>query len=168
MTREEEKTCEERIAGQYAGRLEDIKDAFEMYRNPPECNDCGDGCKTCEEYEDKNDCDDYPRRNSEWSEESFNEYGLSFTYEPTDHKKGINGHFNWLLGWGGPGDELQFYTDPEFQLNCVVYRFFDWGGSAELAVNRSHKDFDFWHELWDFYNECGSPSYWMDESLKNR
>jgi len=55
----------------------------------------------------------------------FHEYGLDFSYvEPDTFDNQPKGYHRFQISWGGPSDELRFYTRDE--ANKVEYWFMDW------------------------------------------
>jgi hypothetical protein len=80
-------SCELRIDGQLAGRLDDLRKLWTAHSEGKEqCGELG----------------------------AFTEYGLCFDYLPaltySDQKEAF---FRYQLSWGGPSDEFRFFVNPE-------------------------------------------------------
>ena len=73
----------------------------------------------------------------------FHEYGLDFSYvEPDTFDNQPKGYHRFQISWGGPSDELRFYTIGKFDvdneeliLDHVEYWFLDWFDGASIDVS---------------------------------
>lgn len=62
-------------------------------------------------------------------ESGFNDYGLSIDYvEPFTFEDQEEGYLRYQLSWGGPSDEIRFYT------NYIEYAFLDWYDGATKDI----------------------------------
>ena len=72
----------------------------------------------------------------------FHEYGLDFSYvEPDTFDNQPKGYHRFQISWGGPSDELRFYTrgesldNEESITDKVEYWFLDWFDGASIDVS---------------------------------
>jgi len=65
--------------------------------------------------------------------ERFYEFGLSFEY--SESVNGEAGYWRFLMSWGGPSDELRFYTDQAGFVYRVEYWFLDWFDGDGIEVS---------------------------------
>lgn len=93
-------------------------------------------------------------------------YGLCFEYR-YDEENGA-GYFQWLFSTGGPEDLVRFYCGPNFTLHSVEYRYHDRFDGAGKTIDRYHKDFPFWKELWNWFEECGTPQHLYEQAREER
>jgi len=110
-----EKTCDERIAVEMEGRLEEIKVLWELWGKDSDLND-----------------DEYG---------NFIEYGLCFDYVQggTQYNED-EGYFRYQLSYGGPSDEFRFFTDAEFNCYRIEYWFLDWNDGASRRLFNDDKE----------------------------
>ena len=87
---------------------------------------------------------------------SIYDYGLSFDYvAPGAFSDQLEGYWRWQLSWGGPSDELRFFSSrPTFKPYRVEYWFLDWGDGHGLPL-RNH-DLELLQEIWDWFSEGGA------------
>ncbi len=65
----------------------------------------------------------------------FYDYGLGFDYVPADtFSDQPQGYHRYQFSWGGPSDELRFYSDAAANVYTVSYVFLDWWDGAEIDV----------------------------------
>jgi len=105
--------CKQRINGELAGRVSDLRQLWTLYRNDPEAT-TEDGA-------------------------NFNEYGLSFDYvAPGTFNGQRRGYFRYQISWGGPSDEFRFYAEGRgyrWTLDRVEYVFLDWFDGAKRTLS---------------------------------
>jgi len=134
----EHKKCEERVNGKLKDRIEDLQKLWEAY------------CNGEEDVEDLG---------------NIYEYGLSFDYVPrgtfNDQKEG---YFRYQLSWGGPSDELRFFTGPDFYPHRIEYWFLDWFDGANRILNG--KDGSLLLEIFDWFKECGTVEAQFEKAME--
>ena len=82
----------------------------------------------------------------------FHEYGLDFSYvEPDTFDNQPKGYHRFQISWGGPSDELRFYTIGKFDvdneeliLDHVEYWFLDWFDGASIDVSEEEVIKNLW------------------------
>jgi len=81
----------------------------------------------------------------------FHEYGLDFSYvEPDTFDNQPKGYHRFQISWGGPSDELRFYTRSESLDNeeaitdKVEYWFLDWFDGASIDVSEEEVIKNLW------------------------
>ena len=72
--------------------------------------------------------------------ERFHEYGLSFDYvEPNTFEGQTRGYHRFQLSWGGPSDEIRFYTTvaehDNHLLDRAEYWYMDWFDGAKVDAD---------------------------------
>tara|TARA_R100001591_G_C4304702_1_gene171346 strand:+ start:466 stop:852 length:387 start_codon:yes stop_codon:yes gene_type:complete len=86
---------------------------------------------------------------------NFHEFGLGFDYvEPNTYKGQTRGYWCFQMSWGGPSDEIRFYTTgsyPNMQqvLESAEYWYMDWFDGAKESVT----DAPIISDLWDYLME---------------
>ncbi len=117
-----DKSCEDRVKENLAGRLEDISKMWKAYQET-EDGYTNDG-------------------------ENLNEFGLSFDYvEPGTFRGQRRGYFRYQLSTGGPGDEFRFYAHQEREpgrpwrwvVDRIEYWFLDWWDGAKRNMTGKGK-----------------------------
>ena len=135
MSATNEGTCKERVKSHYCGRMADIRELWELWRNDPDATDPELG--------------------------NFNEYGLCWDYvSPGTFNGQRRGYFRWQLSTGGPSDEFRIYVDERLAVCRIEYWFLDWFDGARRVIRRG-RDFDVLNKIWDDMRECGMPEEWM-------
>lgn len=62
-------------------------------------------------------------------------YGLSFDYvAPETFEDQYEGYWRYQLSWGGPSDEIRFYSSDGKTLYNAEYHFMDWFDGADMNV----------------------------------
>ena len=81
--------------------------------------------------------------------DNLNEYGLSFDYvEPGRGQGQTEGYWCYLLGTGGPGTEIRFFTSPGgYAPYRIEFWFLDWFDGASLDVTGDAT----MGRLWDWF-----------------
>ena len=75
----------------------------------------------------------------------LNENILGYDYvEAGTFKNQKEGYWRLQFSWGGPSDEIQFYTDEKDNIKRVEYVYLDWFDRASLTV----KD-DIWNIIYE-------------------
>lgn len=123
-----DKSCKERIRGEYKDRMKDLKKLWKAYRSGNE------------EVEDLG---------------SFHEYGLGFWYVPEGTFRGQReAFFCYQLSTGGPQDEFRFFVNPSLKPHRIEYWFLDWFDGAHIVLKG--KDEEFLKEIFGFFAEIGA------------
>jgi|SRR3990167_461604 len=93
------------------------------------------------------------------------EYGLSFDYVAPETFNGqTRGYWRYQFSWGGPSDEVRYYSDgPQFDPNRVTYVFLDWFDGHER--NLQGKDKALMLDLWEWFSELGSVQAEYDKAI---
>ena len=79
-----------------------------------------------------------------WSER-FNESILAFDFvEPSTFKDQKDGYWRLQLSWGGPSDEIRYYSNDRKTLDQITYCYMDWFDGAEIQVHA-----DIWHDIFN-------------------
>ena len=92
------------------------------------------------------------------------EYGLSFDYvEPGTFGDQPEGYWRYQLSWGGPSDEIRFYSSsPSDNPYRIEYWFLDWyDGKGRALVGR---DLGLARSLWQWFVEAGSTQSEFDKA----
>ena len=81
----------------------------------------------------------------------FHEYGLDFSYVEADtFDNQPKGYHRFQISWGGPSDELRFYTrgesldNEESITDKVEYWFMDWFDGASIDVSKEEVIKNLW------------------------
>jgi hypothetical protein len=84
------------------------------------------------------------------------EYGLAFDYvAPGTFDRQREGYWRYQLSWGGPSDEIRFYSSsPSDEPYRIVYSFMDWYDGYHRKV--AGRDEELALALWEFFQEVGS------------
>ncbi|MBU0959553.1 MAG: hypothetical protein KKB31_06410, partial [Nanoarchaeota archaeon] len=96
--------------------------------------------------------------------QGFNEYGLCFDYVPKgtfgDQKRS---YFRYQISWGGPSEEIRFFTDETLEPTKIEFWFLDWfcGHGIKLSGRNLETALNIWREFKD--NE--TVEYEMQEAL---
>jgi len=93
--------------------------------------------------------------NSEgYDEDSLFEYGLSFDYvAPGTFADQDEGYWRYQISWGGPSEEIRFYSSsPTSNPYKVEFWFLDWGDGAKKHI----KGDEVATMLWEFFSETGT------------
>lgn len=110
-------TCAERVNPEWAGRREDLQMLLAEYHNE----------LFAEKY--ANFTEDHGTEPDPFEPTLFN-YGLSFDcVEPGTFQGQTEGYFRYQLSWGGPADEIRFYSDR------TEYWFLDWFDGASINID---------------------------------
>ena len=151
-------TCKERVAGELADRLSDIKTANLFYSSLENIKRKAKN-KTIPENFFKI-VKDLDLRSFENMTVFLNSYSLCFDYVDGVQAEQENSGNYWRLqlSWGSPSDEYR-----------IDYWFLDWYDGAKITLNKHHEDFSLLRRI--IYNEYLNPwfeGYTPDyESLNN-
>lgn len=95
--------------------------------------------------------------------QSFTEYGLAFDYVPADTFSDQEvGYFRYQISYGGPSEEIRFYTDPAFKLERAEFWYMDWFDGASVIVT----DWPGVSELWDEFAETGTAEHVFKQAIE--
>ena len=164
-------TCKERVAGELADRLNDIKTANLFYSSLENIKRKAKN-KTMPENFFKI-VKDLDLRSYENMTEFLNSYSLSFDFidgVKAEQENSVN-YWRWQLSWGGPSDEFRIFWNLEKGIYKIEYWFLDWYDGAKITLleraDYHNRDFSFLRRI--IYNECFGP--WIKggitESLLN-
>jgi hypothetical protein len=121
-----QETCEERVDGSMAGRLQDIRELLDNERRGETDEEIGD----------------------------LNEYGLCFYYVTGDEHDG-EAFWKWQLSTGGPGTEFRFFASgPEDPLYRCEFHHLDWFDHAWRRLDG--KNLELMKEIWQWFMEIGA------------
>ena len=94
----------------------------------------------------------------------FNEYGLCFDYVPTGTwKDDPEAYWRYQMSWGGPSDEIRFYSSDGKTCYKIEYWFLDWFDGAHLDIKREKIA----QRVWDWLVGAGSVEYAKEKELHN-
>ena len=120
------KTCEDMIDRKYERRHCQFNDAYEKMssENP--------GIYT--EYKDYSDFWDYLNQNI-----------LDYSYvEENTFNDQPEGYWRLQFSWGGPSDEIRYFTDEKDNIKKINYVYMDWFDGASLTVRD-----DIWYTIYE-------------------
>jgi hypothetical protein len=97
-------------------------------------------------------------------DQEFNEFGLSFDYiVPHTYTDQKQGYFCWLLSWGGPQDQFEFYANPDLSVYKIVYRHLNWFDGAALELEG--EDLELLEEIYNDMKECEAIKYVLEKAI---
>lgn len=132
-----EKNCKEQVKAHYKSRMADISGMLAAYHNPEKITE-----------------------NSDYTEYSIFEYGLSFDYVPSGTFFGQRtGYFRYQISWGGPSEEFRFYCRENFRPYKIEYWYMDWFDGAKVTVSNDSKNWNILTDLWDFFDDIIEEVY---------
>lgn len=84
-----------------------------------------------------------------------NEYGLCFDYVAAEtFADQDEGFFRYQISYGGPSEEIRFYTDAAKHLTRVEFWYLDWfDGAHEVLKN---DELETAQEIFRLFDECGT------------
>jgi len=145
-----EKTCKERVKGEYRKECERLTSLFSvMYQEATQ--------EQMDKFSDffGRETTGEPNVDSEMAVDALCNYGLSIEYVLPGSNKG-RGFLRWLVSWGGPSDEWRFYFVPgENKPYRIEYIYSDWFDSAKVVCTKGRVA----NLLWDWLNDVGTPDY---------
>jgi hypothetical protein len=120
------KTCADMIDRKYERRHYQFNDAYEkMSSENPEIYT---------EYKDYSDFWDYLNQNI-----------LDYSYvEENTFNDQPEGYWRLQFSWGGPSDEIRYYTDEKDKIKKINYVYMDWFDGASLTVRD-----DIWYTIYE-------------------
>lgn len=88
------------------------------------------------------------------------EYGLCFDYvapgtfgDQDEEEEGEEGYWLYQLSWGGPSDEIRFFSsEPDWKPYRIEYWFLDWFDGASRSITADPLA----SELWDLFDGFGT------------
>lgn len=149
--------CVDRVAAQWASREADLK---AMLRPT------GIGHKALLKflYDQGVDTEaDEPYRDlTEKAYEQFSNYALSFDYvAPHTFTDQAEGYFRYQMSWGGPSDEIRFYSyDAGRSCYRAEYWFMDWFDGAKVDVTGTVAD-----DVFAWFQEVGATESEYEKAM---
>ena len=127
QTQTKQKTCAELISARYVDRAKQFSEIEDQ---------CCNETLNHENY-------------GEWSR-CFNESILAFDFiEANTFDNQPDGYHRLQLSWGGPGDEVRYYTKDEHEkFYKITYSYMDWFDGAEIEVFD-----DIWHNIFNDFTD---------------
>ena len=96
---------------------------------------------------------------------TLNDYGLDFGYvAPDTFDDQPEGYFRWQLSWGGPSDEIRFYTGCDFKPYKILYHFMDWFDGAKRYLRGS--DLELIHDIWQSFFCLDGDTEWLRSTIE--
>ena len=78
---------------------------------------------------------------------------LSFDYVERDtFDNQPIGYYRLQFSWGGPSDEIRYYSREPYTYYKITYSYMDWFDGAEIVVND-----DIWQNIFGLYYETTEP-----------
>lgn len=135
---EQDKKCKDRVKSHLTSRMSDLRKLYKAW------------CAGNEYVEDLG---------------ILSEYGLCFDYVPaetfSDQKIGF---FRFQISYGGPTEEIRFFTDSQFNLVEAQFWLLDWFDGAKQKF--TGKRFEFISELYEnYFREPGSVEHAYRKAL---
>lgn len=92
------------------------------------------------------------------------EFGLSFDYvAPGTFRDQAEGYWRYQFSWGGPSDELRFYSSgPNCRPYRIEYWFLDWFDGASVDVTADKVAL----EAWQYMSDCGVTDSTYADSMR--
>ena len=127
QTQTKQKTCAELISARYSDRVNQFSELEDQ---------CCNETLGHENY-------------GYWSER-FNESILAFDFvEANTFDNQPDGYYRLQLSWGGPSDEVRYYTKAEHErFYKITYPYMDWFDGAEIEVFD-----DIWHNIFNDFTD---------------
>ena len=107
--------------------------------------------KTCAELISARYVDREKQFSDAWNDDSIfwpeylAENTLAFDFvEPNTFKDQKDGYWRLQLSWGGPSDEIRYYSNDRKTLDQITYCYMDWFDGAEIQVHA-----DIWHDIFN-------------------
>jgi hypothetical protein len=127
QTQTKQKTCAELISARYVDRAKQFSELEDQ---------CCNETLNHENY-------------GEWSR-CFNESILAFDFiEANTFDNQPDGYHRLQLSWGGPSDEVRYYTKDEHEkFYKITYSYMDWFDGAEIEVFD-----DIWHNIFNDFTD---------------
>lgn len=124
-----DKSCIELVREACESRLEDIRALWELY---------------------KQDSEAYHEDLGNWSE-----YGLAFDYvaPETFGEDQEQGYFRYQISYGGPSEEIRFFTDENFRAYKIEFWYLDWFDGAKKILQGQDKEL--LQEIFADFKDCG-------------
>ena len=70
---------------------------------------------------------------------------LDFSFvEPNTFKDQKDGYWRLQFSWGGPSDEIRYYSNDRKTLDQITYCYMDWFDGAEIQVHA-----DIWQDIFN-------------------
>lgn len=146
--------CADRVASEWAGREADLKamlrpgdvDLLELVKFLKD-----QGASIAESLDAMElEGDAYPIHEACY--EQFSNYALSFDYvAPYTFTDQEEGYFRYQMSWGGPSDEIRFYSyDNGRSCYRAEYWFMDWFDGAKVDVTGTVAD-----DVFSFFQDVG-------------
>lgn len=119
---EKETRCAEKVRERCKSRLEDITTLWNLNKKDPDASDPDLG--------------------------TWNEYGLCFDYvAPGTFNDQKRGYFRYQISFGGPSEEIRFYSDEGLNLVRAEFWYLDWFDGAKTKI--AGKNLAVISEIWE-------------------
>jgi hypothetical protein len=162
-------TCKQRVAGELADRLNDIKTANLFYSSLENIKRKAKNKAIPENF--FKIVKSLDLRSYENMTEFLNSYSLCFDYVDgvqAEQENSVN-YWRWQLSWGGPSDEFRIFWNLEKGIYKIDYWFMDWYDGAKITLYDGVHLVDFSLLRRIIYNQYFGP--WIEnhttESLLN-
>ena len=98
--------------------------------------------KTCAELISARYVDRLKQFDDAWNDDSIffpqylSENTLAFDFvEPYTFKDQPDGYWRMQISWGGPSDEVRWYTNDGINFSKTTYAYLDWFDGDEIEIN---------------------------------
>ncbi len=137
---DDQKTCGELVRQHLDSRMEDLRDIFKRM--------------------------DHNFENvRERAYEEYNGYALDFSYvEPDTFNDQPQGYFRYQISWGGPGDEIRYYVNPDLTPCKVEYWYLDWFDGAPITLRGEYLEIA--ERILADFNDTGTTQYLLEQALE--
>lgn len=171
MTTTTQPTCEQRVEAAMASRLEDIRLLW-CFNPQKDAKLDGSTIRIGDDIEIELRDEDLAS-DPDWREtHDFHiteavdrarcEYGLSFDYvAPYTFGDQPEAYFRYQISYGGPSEEIRFYTNQDFSLHRAEFWFLDWFDGAHRDCTQD----DAVQALWQDFAECETPRFAYDRAM---
>ena len=133
--------CKERVAGELADRLNDIKTANLFYSSLENIKRKAKNKAIPENF--FKIVKSLDLRSYESMTQFLGSYALCFDYIDgvQAEQENTGNYWRLQLSWGGPSDEFRIFWNLENGIYRIDYWFMDWYDGAKITLNKHHEDF---------------------------
>ena len=115
--------------------------------------------KTCAELISARYSDRLKQFDDAWNDAKINWYDylaentLAFDFvEPYTFNNQPIGYYRLQLSWGGPSDEVRWYSNEPYKYHKITYSYMDWFDGSEIEINDR-----IWQNIFTEYYETVEP-----------